>query len=116
MMNKLMLAAALAASLVSGGAVLAQEAPKPLTAQQQKMKDCNAEAKSKQLKGQPRKDFMKVCLAGADGPAPDKPASPGGGEKQAAQQSRMKSCNAEAKEKGLKGQERKDFMKTCLSG
>lgn len=32
------------------------------------------------------------------------------------QQNRMKMCNAEAKEKGLKKQGRKDFMKSCLSG
>jgi hypothetical protein len=28
----------------------------------------------------------------------------------------MKSCNADAKTKGLKGDDRKSFMKTCLSG
>ncbi len=32
------------------------------------------------------------------------------------QQERMKNCNKEAGEKGLKGDERKGFMKTCLSG
>lgn len=31
------------------------------------------------------------------------------------QQTKMKTCNAEAKEKGLKGDERKAFMKQCLS-
>ncbi|MBI5918020.1 MAG: hypothetical protein HY849_01420 [Nitrosomonadales bacterium] len=31
------------------------------------------------------------------------------------QQSKMKSCNADAKEKALKGDERKMFMKGCLS-
>ncbi len=31
------------------------------------------------------------------------------------QQEKMKSCNAEATAKGLKGDERKAFMKTCLS-
>ena len=36
---------------------------KPLTAQQQRMKNCNAEAKSKELKGDPRKAFMKTCLS-----------------------------------------------------
>jgi hypothetical protein len=35
--------------------------------------------------------------------------------KQLAQRQRMKDCAAEAKGKGLKKQERKDFMKTCLS-
>lgn len=32
-----------------------------------------------------------------------------------AQKARMKSCNADAKMNGLKGDERKAFMKTCLS-
>jgi hypothetical protein len=36
---------------------------KPMTAQQQRMKDCNAEAKSQVLKGDPRKAFMKTCLS-----------------------------------------------------
>lgn len=36
---------------------------KPLTTQQQRMKDCNAEAKTKELKGDPRKAFMKSCLS-----------------------------------------------------
>ena len=36
---------------------------KPLTTQQQRMKDCNAEAKAKELKGDPRKLFMKSCLS-----------------------------------------------------
>jgi len=36
---------------------------KPITAQQQRMRDCNAEAKTKELKGDPRKAFMKSCLS-----------------------------------------------------
>ncbi|MFO7543165.1 MAG: PsiF family protein [Thiobacillus sp.] len=34
-----------------------------LTSQQQRMKDCNAEAKAKEMKGDPRKTFMKSCLS-----------------------------------------------------
>jgi hypothetical protein len=37
---------------------------KPLTKQQQRMKDCNSEAKTKALKGNARKGFMKKCLSG----------------------------------------------------
>ncbi|MBN8451161.1 MAG: phosphate-starvation-inducible protein PsiF [Candidatus Accumulibacter sp.] len=33
---------------------------------------------------------------------------------QKAQQEKMKACNAQAGEKGLKGDERKQFMSTCL--
>lgn len=50
---------ALAAETKSGAA----EAPK-MSAQQQRMKDCNAEAKAKSLKGDKRKAFMKSCLSG----------------------------------------------------
>ncbi len=32
-----------------------------------------------------------------------------------AQQNKMKACNEEANTKALKGDERKDFMQTCLS-
>ena len=36
--------------------------------------------------------------------------------KKETQQDKMKSCNADAKTKDLKGDERKTFMKGCLSG
>ena len=35
---------------------------------------------------------------------------------QLAQQEKMKTCNKEAKDKALKGDERETFMKKCLSG
>ena len=38
------------------------DTPKKLTAQQQKMKTCNINAKEKALKGPDRKAFMKTCL------------------------------------------------------
>lgn len=47
--------------------------------QQEKMKNCNKEAKDKQLKGDARKQFMSECLkAGksAGAAAPAKPAAP----------------------------------------
>lgn len=37
-------------------------------------------------------------------------------EKQLAQQQRMTDCSADAKQRSLKGDDRKAFMKTCLSG
>ncbi len=70
------------------------------SAQQEKMKACNAEAKDK--KGEERKAFMKECLSN----------KPQASEAQKAQQEKMKACNAEAKDK--KGEERKAFMKECL--
>ncbi|OEZ56868.1 PsiF family protein [Duganella sp. HH105] len=77
------------------GAVFAAEP----TAQQSKMKTCNADATGK--KGDERKAFMKQCLS-ADAPAA-----------KVTQQDKMKKCNADAT--GKKGDERKTFMKECLS-
>lgn len=99
-------------ALVSLGIALVVSAPAFAGAQQNKMKGCNAEAKSQALKGAERKAFMKTCLKKdyvlKDAPAADTAAAP-------SQKNKMKSCNAEAKTKALKGQERKDFMKSCLS-
>ncbi|MBG6287402.1 MULTISPECIES: PsiF family protein [Pseudomonas] len=73
------------------------------TAQQEKMKTCNADATTKALKGDERKAYMSTCLkAGSDA------------KKMTPQQEKMKSCNADATSKALKGDERKAFMSTCL--
>ncbi|ROL77503.1 PsiF family protein [Pseudomonas vranovensis] len=68
------------------------------TAQQEKMKTCNADATTKALKGDERKAFMSTCLKA-------KPAT---------QQEKMKTCNADATTKALKGDERKAYMSDCL--
>ena len=94
MMKKLFVASLI---LSLSGAVFAAEP----TAQQSKMKTCNADAAGK--KGDERKAFMKECLSA-------KPAAP---EAKLTQQDKMKKCNADAT--GKKGDERKAFMKTCLS-
>jgi len=44
------------------------------------------------------------------------PALVGTAQAANSQQDKMKACNAQAKEKNLAGDQRKDFMKTCLSG
>ena len=78
-------------------------------AQQNKMKTCNEEANANGLgegKGDERRAFMKECLSTKSAKA----VKTGG-----TQQSKMKSCNKEAGTKGLKGEERKTFMNTCLS-
>ena len=67
------------------------------TPQQSRMGMCNNNAVGK--KGDERKAFMKECL----------------GAKKEGQQSKMKTCNADAGAKQLKGDERKGFMKECLS-
>lgn len=78
------------------------------TGQQNKMGACNADAKTKELKGDERKKFMSECLS----------AKPAGAASDAeagtTQQNKMKTCNADAKTKELKGEERKTFMSECL--
>lgn len=75
------------------------------TPQQDKMKSCNAEAKTSGKTGDERKDFMKECLSAKPAAAPSAKTT---------QQEKMKSCNKEAGEKKLKGAERKSFMSQCL--
>ncbi len=77
------------------------------TPQQEKMKTCNADAKTKALKGDERKAFMKECLGA-------KPAAAAPAKELTPQQAKMKQCNADAKTKALKGDERKKFMSDCL--
>jgi hypothetical protein len=81
------------------------------TAQQDKMKACNADAARQNLKGDARKSFMKECLSA-------KPEAAATEEKKAMtpQQEKMKQCNADAKTKNLKGDDRKKFMSDCLKG
>lgn len=122
-MNKMIIAACLSMLAIAqvqakdAAAVEAAEAKpaKELTPQQQKMKDCNAEAKAKALKGAERKTFMKGCLRAEGAPAAAAEPAPAMTDKKAAQKEKMKTCNADAKAKALKGDERKTFMKDCLS-
>jgi ABC-type transporter MlaC component len=102
-MKKMLTLLALGLSMALGVAHAADE--KAPTAQQNKMKTCNADAKTKDLKGEDRKKFMSECLSA-------KPAAEAG--KPATQQDKMKNCNADAKTKDLKGEDRKKFMSECL--
>ena len=104
MMSKILLNAALAAAVAFAPAFAAAQDKKP-TAQQQRMKSCNAEASGKKLKGDERKAFMSSCLKGESAAA-----------KPTAQQQKMKDCNKQAGDKKLKGAERKSFMSSCLKG
>ncbi|NCS65161.1 MAG: hypothetical protein COS39_02975 [Hydrogenophilales bacterium CG03_land_8_20_14_0_80_62_28] len=59
---------AAAPAVAKPAAATAAPAAAPVAAkasQQNKMKECNANAKSQSLKGAARKDFMKNCLSGA---------------------------------------------------
>lgn len=101
------------------GFACAVSAPAFAGAQQEKMKGCNAEAKADNLKGDARQAFMSKCLKkdytlkAAAAPAAKPTASAAA---PATQQDKMKSCNADAKTKALKGDERKKFMSSCLKG
>ena len=91
----------LAASLLTGAAPFAHAD----NSQQEKMKQCNAQAEGKT--GDARKSFMQHCLsAGSSGTAATHNS----------QQEKMKTCNADASKKQLKGDARKAFMQSCLSG
>lgn len=95
-MKKLLIAItsfALTAPLLVASPVMAENA------QQNKMKQCNADATAAGKKGDDRKAFMSSCL---------KKEQP----KPATQQDKMKQCNADAA--GKKGDERKAFMSSCL--
>lgn len=104
---KKLTALAIAGALAFASSAFAADPPKsaaattdkPLTPQQQRMKDCNAKAEGKS--GDARKDFMSACLSGKDAPA------------KMTQQEKMTSCNKKAD--GMKGDERKKFMSSCLS-
>jgi len=63
MKTKPVLCLLLAAVLMAPSLALAAPGKAPTT-QQQRMKSCNAEAKSKSLKGDQRRSFMSVCLKG----------------------------------------------------
>jgi len=92
-------------------------APAFAGAQQDKMKTCNKDATEKALKGDERKAFMKDCLSKkAEAPAAEKKAEAAPAEKKHSQHEKMSNCNKSAKEKALKGDERKKFMSECLKG
>jgi hypothetical protein len=74
--------------------------------QQEKMKACNEEAKTKAPTGDAHKQFMSNCLS----------AHPTATTKSNSQQEKMKACNAEAKTKAPTGDAHKQFMSDCLKG
>ena len=100
-MKKLFTLLALGFSL-SLGAAHAADAPAAKTVQQNKMGTCNADAKTKALKGDERKAFMKDCLSAkpADG-ASTPAASP--------------MCEKSAADKKLYGAAKNAHVKKCMA-
>jgi hypothetical protein len=91
----------LGAMLVMSAAVTARAQ----NVQQQRMTNCNAEARSRNITGDNRKQFMKTCLSAS-----------AASHTVNSQQQKMKACNAQANGKALKSKERKQFMSECLKG
>ncbi len=130
MQTKTLSILAIAIAFTFGGHLIqAQElskSGKPLTAQQLRMKNCNADARTQDLHGDARKAFMKSCLSSdkaAAAPAADSatanpivasagtPAEP---KPLTARQLQRKACGEEAKAEGLKGDPRKEYVKECM--
>jgi len=106
------LPAALLLGLALPGPAAAQSSAQ--TAQQERMRVCNADAGRQNLAGEQRQRFMSDCLAGRV--TPGAPAAGGPSPAQAAQQDRMRTCNAEAGTRSLAGEARQRFMSDCLAG
>lgn len=83
----------------------AVSAPAFAKTQQEKMKTCSAEAKTKSLKGDERRAFMSQCLSVT---AEEKQ------ERQALLE-KSKACVAEAKAKSLKGEAKQKFLSECTA-
>jgi hypothetical protein len=77
--------------------------------QQEKMKQCSADAKAKGLKGEDYTKFKNECLK-----SKPEAAATGTEKKLTPQQEKMKKCSADAKAKGLKGGEYTKFKNECL--
>ena len=106
------LAALVAASAL---AATAADAPKKQpTPQQQRMTDCSHESKG--MKGDAHKKFMSECLKEKDKTPAEVKSAMAGAAAKPSQQEKMKTCNADAGQKKLKGEERKKFMSECLKG
>ena len=97
-MKKIVLTLITATLTLGGSAAFA-------TPQQDKMKSCNAEAKTKDLKGDDRKGFMKGCLSGGMGDA--KAAPPAAPNAQCEEKAVGKNG------KKLAGAAKSTFMKKC---
>lgn len=94
------------------------EEGKTMTPQQQKFANCAHQSKG--MKGDAHRKFMSDCLKGNS--AMDNMRTKKGEVKNKAgstttvQREKMKTCNTQAKEKKLKGNDRRSFMSECLKG
>lgn len=140
-MKKILAFALLALSIATvpafAEAPVASATPAKVNPQTEKMKTCAQEYHEKGIAKSEHRKFMSACLkkdyvpgsyvAGATVAKPAVAATPAVASKETTpaptaaaatpvnQKEKMKQCNKDAKDKSLKGQERKDFMKSCLS-
>ena len=82
--------------------------------QQEKFAQCSHESKG--LKGEERQKFMGDCLKGHGAAREHGAQTREARHEPNEQQNRMKSCNDEAGRKNLHGDERRQFMSSCLKG
>ncbi|MGH8402085.1 MAG: PsiF family protein [Gammaproteobacteria bacterium] len=103
---------------------------KTMTPQQEKMATCSHESKG--LKGEEHKKFMSDCLKGKTHEMKTDEAAAAGAATTAkskaheatekakhstsAEREKMKTCEADAKSKKLKGKARKDSIGECMKG
>jgi hypothetical protein len=112
MSTRIVTAAAVAALLAAAPAFASEDVKSH--SQQEKFAHCTHESKG--LKGDERHKFMSECLKG-HGPAREHAAHTREARHEPnEQQNRMKACNEEAGRKNLHGDERRQFMSTCLKG
>jgi hypothetical protein len=106
------IAVLLMAGVVCMSAAQAQDrkaTEKQAPTQQDRMANCNQNAKQKNLAGDARKNFMKDCLS-------SKPAVAASVPQMTSQQQKMAKCNSTARSKELTGAEHQAFMSSCLKG
>lgn len=117
-MIKTLLAAVMLACFATTTAYAASSSMTP----QQRMKECGPLTKG--MTKEQRSAFMKQCLSksGHDAAMAGKTGSSAEASKaklsknRMEQREKMKTCNADAKTKKLKGADRKAFMSSCLKG
>lgn len=90
--------------------------------------DCRAQADAKGLRsGAERQAFMRQCVHGSPAPKPmassnaappavSQPPAAGAPKVAAPPPDRTTLCNQQAADKGLRGPERREFMRQCMRG
>ena len=96
---------------------LAAEAEAKAPSQQSRFATCAHESKG--LRGDDHQNFMSECLKGNDAEAQALKRESTAARASADpshQQGKMKTCNDEARDRNLHGDERRAFMSSCLKG